>query len=300
MENTMDILNKDFICSRIIQFCSIFIAAEICITSINTEKIFPTEMKNQNNTLSKPTSNRLLPQKTISPENNKVWTEPYTGIKFIQISGGTFEIGNPFGEGDKDEKYKRKITIKPFFLGQTEVTQTEWARLMESNPSRFKGGKYPVEKISIYDVNEFTKKMNELYHGKFLFRLPTEAEWEFACTEGGKKVRFCNGNNNTRNSEIHYGKQQTAPVASYAPNSFGLYDMSGNVWEWTCSEYSPHYNGNEEKCSLDFFQNNAVRGGSWGSKQRGVRASNRNVIYGGYGPSDADSHRGFRLARENR
>ena len=74
----------------------------------------------------------------------------------------------------------------------------------------------------------------------------------------------------------------------------------GNVWEWTCSEYSPHYNGNEEKCSLDFFQNNAVRGGSWGSKQRGVRASNRNVIYGGYGPSDADSHRGFRLARENR
>ena len=87
-------------------------------------------------------------------------------------------------------------------------------------------------------------------------------------------------------------------MASYPPNALGLYDMSVNVWEWTCSEYAKFFNGKEEKCSKKLNKKNTVRGGSWGSQQRGVRASNRNVIFGGYGPADADSHRGFRLARD--
>ena len=90
----------------------------------------------------------------------------------------------------------------------------------------------------------------------------------------------------------------TRPPLWQAPNAPGLYDMSGNVWEWTCSEYAKFFNGKEEKCSKNLIKNNTVRGGSWGSQQRGVRASNRNVIFGGYGPADADSHRGFRLARD--
>ena len=222
-----------------------------------------------------------------------------TGINFVLIPGGNFEIGDHFEEGDQDERITKRIEIKSFFLGQTEVTQNEWSIIMGTNPSRFKGGNYPVEKISINDIKKFINKLNQLHRHKFFFRLPTEAEWAFACKEGGKRVRFCNGKNTSRKSEIHFQRKKTSAVKSYAPNSFGLYDMSGNVWEWTCSEYSPLYNGKEEKCSLDsFYKFNAVRGGSWNSNIRGVRASNRNVIYGGYGPSDVDSRRGFRLARE--
>ena len=235
----------------------------------------------------------------INIKKKEVWTEPFTGIDFILIPGGNFKIGDHFKEGDRDEKKTRSIGIETFFLGQTEVTQNEWSKLMETNPSRFKGSNNPVEKISINDIKEFINKLNQLHQHKFLFRLPTEAEWEFACTEGGLRVRFCNGKNTSRKSEIHFRGDKTSPVKNYAPNSFGLYDMSGNVWEWTCSEYSSNYNGNEEKCSSNsFFKFNTVRGGSWDSDERGIRGSNRNVIYGGYGPSDVNSNRGFRLARE--
>ena len=231
-------------------------------------------------------------------QKNKLWLESFTGINFVPIPGGMFEIGDQFEEGDQDEKETRNVMIKPFFLGQTEITQSQWKRVMGSNPSRFKGDNNPVEKISIYEVMQFIDRLNKRYQGKTVFRLPTEAEWEYACKEGGKKRRFCHGKNTAGQAEIHYGKHKTAPVASYPPNALGLYDMSGNVWEWTCSEYAKFFNGKEEKCSKNLIKNNTVRGGSWGSQQRGVRASNRNVIFGGYGPADADSHRGFRLARD--
>ena len=146
--------------------------------------------------------------------------------------------------------------IKPFFLGQTEITQSQWKRVMGSNPSRFKGDNNPVEKISIYEVMQFIDRLNKRYQGKTVFRLPTEAEWEYACKEGGKKRRFCHGKNTAGQAEIHYGKHKTAPVASYPPNALGLYDMSGNVWEWTCSEYAKFFNGNEKKCSKNLIKNN--------------------------------------------
>ena len=116
-------------------------------------------------------------------ESSGVWTEPITGIKFVSVPGGSFEIGDQFGEGDSDEQNHRKITIKPFRLGATEVTQKEWVTIMGSNPSDFKGDGRPVENVSYYDIEEFIKKLNNRTGKKF--RLPTEAEWEYACREGG-------------------------------------------------------------------------------------------------------------------
>jgi len=150
-----------------------------------------------------------------------------------------------------------------------------------------------VEQVSFYDVQEFIKKLNAR-SGKG-FRLPTEAEWEYACREGGKKVRYCNGKDEASKSGIHYRSSKTKPVASFAPNSLGLYDMSGNVAEWTCSAYKENYDGSEQKCS-DSARFYSLRGGSWSGIPRWVRAANRYV----YGLPDARHiSLGFRLAREN-
>jgi len=120
-----------------------------------------------------------------------------------------------------------------------------------------------VEQVSWYEIQEFIKKLNARTGERF--RLPTESEWEYACREGGRKVRFCNGKNIADPSEINfYGGAEykepysvagvyrvgTTPVASFAPNSLGLYDMSGNVDEWTCSSYNESYDGSEQECAV--------------------------------------------------
>ncbi len=220
-----------------------------------------------------------------------MWTEPETGMKFVSVPGGSFWIGDQFGEGEGNEWNNRKITIKSFRLGATEVTQKEWQKIMGSNPSKFRGSDLPVESVSWTDVQEFIRKLNARTGKRF--RLPTEAEWEYACREGGRKVRYCNGKDEARTSEIHYNSGKTKRVASFAPNSLGLYDMSGNVLEWTCSEYKKRYDGREEKCAVSaskYF----LRGGSWGHKPKWVRAADR----GGYDPDHRNKGIGFRLARD--
>jgi formylglycine-generating enzyme required for sulfatase activity len=228
-------------------------------------------------------------------ESEGVWTEPITGMKFVSVPGGSFEIGDQFGEGEDDEKNNRKITIKPFRLGVTEVTQREWKKIMGSNPSNFKGNDLPVHRLSWKDIQNFIKKLNAR-SGKG-FRLPTEAEWEYACREGGRKVRYCNGKDEASKSEIHYDASfstGTKPVGNFAPNSLGFYDMSGNVWEWTCSAYTASYDGSEEECSVS-AGSYSLRGGSWLYAPRGVRAAYRGSDGGpGYLYGDI----GFRLAQD--
>ena len=220
-----------------------------------------------------------------------IGTEPITGMKFVIVMGGSFEMGDQFGEGRDDEQNNRKITIKPFRLGTIEVTQAQWLAVMSSNPSKFKGDQRPVEQVSWNDIQQFIMKLNTR-SGKG-FRLPTEAEWEYACREGGRKVRFCNGKDKASKSEIHFDGSKSKPVASFAPNSLGLYDMSGNVAEWTCSAYTASYDGSEQKCAVS-ARRYSLRGGSWAYYPRGVRAAARDL--------DAPAFRyggiGFRLARD--
>ena len=248
----------------------------------------------------------LCQAKPTVAEPEGVWTEPVTGMKFVSVPGGSFQIGDPFGEGHESEQNNRQITIKPFRLGAMEVTQAQWKASMNNNPSEFKGDDLPVEQVSFYDVQEFIKKLNARTGGRF--RLPTEAEWEYACREGGRKVRFCNGKDIADPSEINFDARAkykkpysvvgvyrgaTTLVASFAPNSLGLYDMSGNVEEWTCSEYNSRYDGSEEKCSGQ-ARYYSLHGGSWNYGPWLVRSASRLSLE----PDNRYTNLGFRLAQD--
>ena len=264
----------------------------------------PGEQKTVKAELKRKTSQAALRQKQKS---SGVWTEPNTGMKFRRIPGGSFRIGDQFGEGNDDEKNHRKITIKRFWLGTMEVTQAQWQAIMGNKPLKFKDDDLPVDTVNWNDVQEFIEHLNALTGKRF--RLPSEAEWEYACREGGKKVRYCNGKDIADPSEMNFNgtrkykkpysvvgeyRRKITPVASFSPNSLGLYDMSGNVWEWTCSEYKNPYDGSEEKCSFSASRY-SLRGGSSSNAPSWVRASNRNLYY----PDVRINFTGFRLALDN-
>jgi len=172
------------------------------------------------------------------------------GIKmeFVLIPSGEFIMGSPSNEEgrDRDEGPQHRVRIsKGFYMGQTEVTQSQWRSVMSTKPSRFKGNNLPVEQVPWNDAVEFCKKLSQR-KGK-TYRLPTEAEWEYACRAGtstpfntGSTISTSqanyNGNFTYGSGQKGVDRQKTTEVGSFAPNSFGLYDMHGNVWEW-CSDW---------------------------------------------------------------
>jgi len=242
-------------------------------------------------------------------------TENISGVSFkmIRIEGGSFEMGDTFREGDSDEKPIHTVVLDTYYLAETEVTQELWKVVMGSEPSelRFKDCPMcPVENVSWEDiVNEFLPKINRLTSAQY--RLPTEAEWEYAARECGRAVRFGNGKdiadpreinfNGSANYKKHYSvegvyKAKTTPVKSYAPNSLGLYDMSGNVWEWCSDWYGFFYyeSGSiRNPQGTSSGKSRALRGGSWyGNYATDCRVTNRYKCY----PSDRGHNIGFRLA----
>jgi len=226
--------------------------------------------------------------------------EPVTGMKFVWVPGGSFQMGDLFGEGSSDEKYIRTVKIKSFLLGETEVTQEQWEKIMGNNPSSFPGSDRPVDNVNWYETQQFIWNMYSRT-GK-QFRLPTEAEWEYACREGGRKVRYCNGKNSINTDNSHFDSNHmegTISVGYFLPNSLGLFDMSGNVWEWTCSEWNDPYDERSEKCIAKKHTNlhglrRSVRGGSWSNKRKYLRSANRDY----YSPRGKDVNIGFRLAMD--
>lgn len=183
-------------------------------------------------------------------------------------------------------------------IGKTEVTQELWQVVMGRNPSYFRGDNLPVERVSWDDCQEFIKKLNRLTG--LNFRLPTEAEWEYAARGGNKsKDEKCykySGSNDI--NEVAWcaetiGHKGTKQVATKAPNEIGLYDMSGNVWEWCSDRYGSYSRGpqtNPKGVSLG--SGRVSRGGAWNRKERYCRVSYRYVIT----PSYSDYYLGLRLA----
>ena len=190
-------------------------------------------------------------------------------------------MGDTFGDGYADEKPVHEVCVRNFSIGKYEVTQGQWKAIMGNNFFYFKncGDSCPVELVSWADVQEFIQKLNTR-SGK-AYRLPTEAEWEYAARSGGRNEKYA-GANDTLDDYVWYGSNSgngTHPVGQKKPNSLGLYDMSGNVWEWVFDCYGDKYYANSPKDNpqgLSSGTSRVLRGGGWSDGPQGVRVANRN------------------------
>jgi formylglycine-generating enzyme required for sulfatase activity len=221
--------------------------------------------------------------------------DPRTGMAFARIPAARFVMGTPPGEKQREvqERPHRVTLSRSFYLGIHEVTQRQWARVMGSNPSQFKGcPECPVERITYVDVQAFITRLNAASSWPG-FRLPTEAEWEYACRAGGREP-FGAAATLTRAS-ANFDGTKTTPVGTYSANAFGLFDMSGNVWEWTADDHCAYPAGEvTDPRGACVSGLKVIRGGSWrfgaDSARCGLRYTHR--------PQDRGFSLGVRLAHD--
>ena len=224
--------------------------------------------------------------------------KPLTDLEMVGVAGGCFEMGcgDWDGECSDDEKPVHRVCLDGFEIGRTEVTQDQWKQIMGYDPSSFKNeGNNPVERVSWDDVQEFIRRLNQMAGKRF--RLPTEAEWEFAARSGGKPEKYAGGDNLDKLG--WYGgnsKNATHPVGQKLANGLGIYDMSGNVWEWCQDWYAGDYYKNSPEKNPQGPETGTlrvVRGGSWGD----VAFYCRSAYRFSYTPAGRIFYLGFRLAR---
>ncbi len=225
-------------------------------------------------------------------------------LDMVSIPGGSFMMGSPESEKDRSSNEKQhKVEISPFYIDKYPVTQAQWQAVMGNNPSYFKGDNRPVDTVSWNDAVEFCQKLSELTGDNY--RLPTEAEWEYAC-RAGTTTQFYFGETITTdlvnyNGNYPYGDapkgvyhQETTDVGSFPANEFGLYDMHGNVWEWCADIYSSDYSSSRSNpTDPSGGGSRVVRGGSWFHGTRLARAAYRD----GDEPGFSYYYHGFRCAR---
>ncbi|MDR2597120.1 MAG: formylglycine-generating enzyme family protein [Treponema sp.] len=272
-----------------------------------------------------PTSEKTTPQQTKIPPN------------FVRIEGGTFIMGSPSNEPEREiNELQHTVTVSGFYMGKYQVTQAEYEAVMGTNPSGFKGANLPVEQVSWYDAVEYCNKLsqkegltpaytidksrsdsnnknpddnlrwlvtwNQTANG---YRLPTEAEWEYAC-RAGTTTPFNTGNNITTSNANYDGnypynknskgtyRAKTTPVGSFAPNPWGLYDMHGNGWEWCWDWYGNYSSGSQTDPKGAVTGSDRVgRGGGYNSDGKNLRSAYRSNSY----PYIRSIFIGFRLVR---
>ncbi|MBQ9585751.1 MAG: formylglycine-generating enzyme family protein [Muribaculaceae bacterium] len=243
----------------------------------------------------------LLSENLRVPVFEKIDSRTFTvkGISFtmVGVQGGTFTMGataEQGGEADSDEKPAHQVIVSSFAIGQTEVTQELWEAVMGSNPNNWKGSKLPVEEVSWDDCQEFIKKLNALTGQNF--RLPTEAEWEYAARGGSQSRGYKYSGSNTIDDVAWYdgnSGRQTHDVATKQPNELGLCDMSGNVWEWCQDWYGNYTEGVQvDPAGPTSGSRRVNRGGSWDFSAGCCRVANRN----GGDAGRRNDYLGFRLA----
>ena len=228
---------------------------------------------------------------------NRTFTVNGVSFEMIAVEGGTFTMGATSEQGSDaydDEKPTHQVTLSSYYIGKTEVTQELWQAVMGSNPSKFSGTNLPVEKVSWDDCQTFITKLNSLT-GKN-FRLPTEAEWEYAARGGNMSQGYKYSGSNEIGDVAWYDNNsgnKTHPVATKAPNELGIYDMSGNLWEW-CSDWYGSYSSTAQTnpTGPDSGSNRITRGGSWGYDLTGCRVAIRGAI----GQTSSSIGFGLRLA----
>jgi formylglycine-generating enzyme required for sulfatase activity len=254
-----------------------FVSLDNAKDIVEMEFVMPTVDKLQKVNLCAVRDNHLEKEKNNAEERGEFSVNGIT-FKMIYVEGGTFMMGA--NEEDTDaydgERPTHQVTLSSYFIGETVVTQALWETVMGENKnlSRFKGANRPVEMVSWDDCQEFIRKLNE--KTKRNFRLPTEAEWEFAARGGNKSEGYkYAGSNNIKDVAWYNGnsKGETHPVAKYHPNELGLYDMSGNVWEWCLDWYGAYDNNSQTnpKGPKD-GEDHVLRGGGWNNDSRNCRS----------------------------
>ncbi|MBF0459344.1 MAG: SUMF1/EgtB/PvdO family nonheme iron enzyme [Nitrospirae bacterium] len=158
----------------------------------------------------------------------------------VLVKGGCFQMGDQFGDGKRNELPVHKVCLSDFYIGKYLMTQDLWREIMANNPSEFEGDNKPIENVSWDDIQRFLIKLNDMTGKRY--RLPTEAQWEFACRDRGKKIKYAGTNDPEELNDYAWlrynGYEKTHPVGQRRPNELGLYDMTGNVDEWVHDIYA--------------------------------------------------------------
>ncbi|MDD1421218.1 bifunctional serine/threonine-protein kinase/formylglycine-generating enzyme family protein [Dolichospermum sp. ST_sed1] len=225
-------------------------------------------------------------------ESAKYFTEDLGNgvtLEMVEIPGGTFIMGSPENQAGwlLDERPQHQVTVPSFFMAKYELTQAQYQAIMGSNPSRFKGNNRPVERVSWNNAVAFCQRLSQKTQKNY--RLPSEAEWEYACRAGtttpfyfGESINpeLVNYNGNYTYGSAPKGqyRQQTTDVGSFPPNAFGLYDMHGNVWEWCLDDYIGNYSDAPKDGNALTGQSGLKmgRGGSWVNNPQYCRSASRN------------------------
>ncbi len=216
----------------------------------------------------------------------------------VAVKGGCYQMGDTFGDGFSAAKPVHQVCVSSFKMGKYEVTQEQWLAVMGNNPSHFAecGLKCPVEQVSWNDIQDFLSRLNAATGKRY--RLPTEAEWEYAARSGGKSEKWAGTSSESSLGnyawyDANSGKK-THPVGQKQPNGLGLYDMSGNVWEWCSDWYDENYYSSSPKQNPpgpSSGKYRVLRGGSWYYSASNARAANRSLS----APDDRLYSNGFRV-----
>ena len=220
-------------------------------------------------------------------------------LEMVRVEPGSFTMSKQDGENYDSEVEHTKTLTKPFYIGKYEVTQAQYQAVMGKNPSSFKGDNRPVENVTWYEAMEFCEKMNKYAPPGWKFTLPTETQWEFAARGGNKSRGYKYSGSNTLGDVAWYwdnSGRTTHEVGGKAPNELGLYDMSGNVYEWCLDNYQKDSSNTKSEFTRAYRDSDGslrvYRGGCWGSDARFCRSAYRN-----YNDPDVRSNDiGFRLA----
>jgi len=236
----------------------------------------------------------------VKANSNKIITETVNGVTFemVYVEGGTFTMGCTSEQGsdcESDERPTHQVTLSSYYIGKFEVTQELWKAVMGYNPSNFKSSNLPVEQVSWIDIQGFISQLKSLTGHSY--RLPTEAEWEYAARGGNISNIYRFSGSNYIDQVAWFGNNSSSTThscGSKQPNELDIYDMSGNVWEW-CQDwygtFSPDSQTNPQGALISSYR--VLRGGSWPDNNKGCHNSSR-----GYGrPEYRANDFGFRLVR---
>ncbi len=249
-----------------------------------------TEANRQGNTVSK----------AQPPSPPLSYLEPNTGIEFLLVKGGCYQRGDIFNEGDSDERPVHEVCVKDFYIGKFEVTHEQWSALIkkaEIATAKSKG--IPISGISWKDTQDFLDALKKK-SPEHKFRLPTEAEWEYVCRGGGKRQRYSGTSNETDLSKFAWTGANSQGIlhqsGTLKPNELGIYDLSGNLWEWVEDDYKPDCYQKAEKINPVCMGgvNRVIRGGSFLLSPQFARCTAR----GNAPPLSRSPSIGFRIVKD--